>query len=129
MHGIYYVLVIGITSVYLISSFKLKIFNIESEGYDKKYLFKTFLLMILVGFLNPYGYKMFTYGFKSYFANGLFNNGIYELLAPDFHLLYGKIIIISILIVYIIYFCHFKKILFRHLLLLLGTTYLVFDAV
>lgn len=129
MHGIYYMVLLIILLPYLIQTFKFKIFGIKSSGFEKKHLFIVYVLMILSGFINPYGYKMFTYGFKSYFTSSLFRDSVVELLAPNFHLFGGKIILISILIIYIIYFIHYKKIMLRHILLLLGTTYLALDAI
>ena len=129
MHGIYYIVLLIIITPYLINSFKFNIFGIKSKGYPKKHLFISYILMIITGFINPYGYKTIIYGFKSYKSNSLFNNTINELLSPDFHTLYGKIIIISILIIMVIYFRDKKKnIPLRYYLLLIGTCYLALDA-
>ena len=127
MHGIYYVVLLVIIIPYLIDALLIK-------GKDKKKfkisLFITYIVMILTGFINPYTYKTIIYGFNSYKSNSLFNNTISELLSPNFHSLNGKIMIISIIIAFVIYFMNKnKKIPVRYYLLLLGTSYLALDAV
>ena len=88
----------------------------------------TFFVMLLTGFLNPYGYKTIIYGFSSYSSNSLFNNFVYELLAIDFHNLIGKVGIIVIVTTIVLHFCKLKDEPLRYKLLLLGTSYLAFDA-
>ncbi len=130
MHGIYFIVLLVILIPYLINSFKLNIFGIfKSEGYQKKYIFLTYFIMLLTGLLNPYGIKTIIYGFKSYDSSGLFNNTIIELRALDFHDMLGKIFIITIIFTYIIYFYQKRKLPLRYYLFLFGTTYLAFDAV
>lgn len=127
MHGIYFIVLLVIILPYLIDALLLK-------GKDKKSfkisLFITYVFMILIGFINPYTYKTIIYGFNSYKSNSLFNNSISELLSPNFHTLNGKIMIISIIITFVIYFVNKnKKIPIRYYLLLLGTSYLALDAI
>ena len=128
MHGIYFIILLIIISPYLINSFKFNILGINSIGYKKKDLIITFILMFLVGFINPYGYKTIIYGFSSYNSGSVLNNYVNELLALNFHDLAGKIGIVLIILVYIIYFKSKKRIPLRYYLLLLGTSYLAFDA-
>ena len=129
MHGIYYVLLLIILSPYLINSFKFNFFNIiKSDGYRKKPLFIVFLLMILCGFINPYGYKTIIYGFNSYQSNSLLNNTIIELMALNFHNKLDKIFIIVIIMTYVLYFSKLSNKQLRYTLLLIGTSYLAFDA-
>ena len=129
MHGIYFILLLIIISPFLINSFKFKFLNVKSNGYRKKPLIIAFICMILTGFINPYGYKTIIYGFSSYDSTGLFNNTIAELSALNFHKIYDKIFIVTIIITYILYFNKKKEIPLRYYLLLFGTTYLAFDAV
>lgn len=131
MHGIYFILLLIILCPYLINAFKFKInfLKINSEGYRKKPLIIAFLCMLLTGFINPYGYRTIIYGFTSYNASGLFNNTIVELLALDFHNLTGKLFIITIVAIYVLHFSKLRERPLRYTLLLLGTSYLAFDAV
>ena len=130
MHGIYFILLLIIITPYLINSFKFKIklLNIESKGYRKKPLFIAFFCMLLAGFINPYGYKTIIYGFISYQSNSLFNNTIMELLALNFHNSPDKIFIITIITVFVLHFAKLYDRPLRYTLLLLGTSYLAFDA-
>ena len=128
MHGIYYIVLLVIASPYLINAFKFKIFGIESKGYRKKPIIIAFILMIITGFINPYGYKTIIYGFTSYGNNSLFNNTVIELLALDFHNIVQRIYIIVIIVTYVLYFTKHKEKPLRYTLLLLGTSYLAFDA-
>jgi hypothetical protein len=126
MHGIYFLVLLIILLPFIINSFKIK--KLNSEGYKKKDLFIVFILMIISGFINPYGYKTIIYGLSSYSSNSLFNNTVSELMTPNFHFIEGKIAIITILLIYIIYFSNKEKVLLRYYLLLFGTTYLALDA-
>ena len=127
MHGIYFMVLLVIAIPYLINALLLK--SRDKKGF-KRPLFITYLIMIITGFINPYTYKTIIYGFNSYKSNSLFNNTISELLSPSFHTLNGKIMIISIILAFIIYFANKnKKIPIRYYLLLFGTSYLAFDAI
>lgn len=129
MHGIYFILLLIILTPYLINSFKFKIFNfIKSDGYRKKPLVIAFIMMLLTGFINPYGYKTIIYGFASYGSSSLFNNTIIELMALNFHDIIGKIFIITIITVIVLHFAKLKNKPLRYTLLILGTSYLAFDA-
>ncbi len=128
MHGIYFIILFIITIPYVINSFRFKIFNIESKGYKKKPLFIALFCMLLTGFINPYGYKTVIYGFMTYQSNSLFNNSIVELLALNFHNLTDKLFIIVIITTYVLHFSKLKEKPVRYTLLLLGTSYLAFDA-
>lgn len=129
MHGIYYILLLVIMSPYLINSFKFKFLGIESKGYRKKPLIIAFICMIITGFINPYGYKTIIYGFTSYQASSLFNNTVIELRALDFHQILDKVFIVSIILTYLLHFTKLKDRPLRYTLLLLGTSYLAFDAI
>ena len=128
MHGIYFILLLIILTPYLINSFKFNIYNIKSTGYRKKPLFIVFLCMLLVGFINPYGYKTIIYGFSAYQSSSLFNSTILELMALNFHNAIDKVFIITIIVTYVLHFTKLKDRPIRYTLLLLGTSYLAFDA-
>ena len=131
MHGIYLLPILIIITPYLINSFKFKIkfLNLESTGYNKKPLFITYIITFLVGFINPYTYKTLFYGLTSY-TNALMKKTIFELASPSMHNIHGQIIILLMVTCYLIYyFNRNKKIPLRYLLLILGTTIMVLDAV
>lgn len=128
MHGIYFILLLVFMGTYLVDSFKIKIGKIETQNIKKKELIVTFVATLLVGLINPYTYKTIIYGFSSYSSSGTMNNMIIELLAPNFHDTIGRVFILTIIVVNILYFKSHKKISVRHYLLLLGTSYLAFDA-
>ena len=128
MHGIYFIILLVIMIPYLINAFKIKFLKIQENGYIKKDLMIIFLLMCITGFINPYGFKTIIYGFSSYESGSIMNNNISELLAPNFHYIEGKIIIVLVITVYAIYMKTKKKISLRYYLLLLGTSYLALDA-
>ena len=130
MHGIYYVPLLIFITPYLLNSFKYK-FEFLNQGpvnYNKKPLFIMYLASILIGFLNPYTYKVFTYGFSSY-GQTVMKQNINELGSINFNTFFGKICIITIIVTFLIYiFNRKKKIPLRYYLLLLGTTVLALDA-
>ena len=127
MYAIYFIPLLIIISPYLINSFKFKYKFIQSDGYNKKTIIIIFIITLLAGLINPYTYKILTYGFSSY--GTLISNRVVELKALNFHDLFGKLCIITILITYIFYFINKdKKVPLRYYLLLFGTTYLAFDA-
>ena len=127
MHGIYFVPLLIFVVPHLINSFKFKIKNIESDGYNKKPLIITYIISILVGFINPYIYKIFTYGFSSYGNNSL-SNSIEELNGLSFDNNLGKVCILVLFITYFIYFFRKNKLPIRYYLLLFGTTIMALDA-
>lgn len=129
MHGIYLIVLLAIMSPYLINAFKFNILGIKSDGYQKKPIIITFILMILVSFIHPYGIRTLFYGLSSYSSNSIFNNDIIELMSLNFHNIGGKLMIFLIILLYILYFKSKKKIPLRYYLFLLGTSYLAFDAV
>ena len=127
MHGVYYVPLLIFIVPHLINSFKFKIKGIESDGYNKKPLFITYLISILVGFVNPNTYKMFIYGFKSY-GNSSLSKGIEELNAISFDNNLGKVCLLVLFVTYFIYFFRKNKLPIRYYLLLFGTTIVALDA-
>lgn len=127
MHGIYYVPLLIFIIPHLINSFKFKIKNIESDGYNNKPLIITYIISILVGFINPNTYKMFTYGFSSY-GNSSLKNGIEEMNALSINNNLGIVCILVIFATYFIYFFRKNRLPIRYYLLLFGTTIIALDA-
>ncbi len=129
MHGIYFIVLLIILTPYLINSFRIKYRGIDEQGYPKKDIFLVFGLMLITGFINPYGYKTIIYGFSSYGSSSILNNNIMELFSPNFHSLDSKVIIMVIIIIVTLYSFYREKLSLRHFLFLIGTGYMAFDAV
>ena len=64
LHASLWLMLILFMIPYLIDSFKSD--KLKLQGYKKKYLFIAFILSLLLGFINPYGYKAITFIFRSY---------------------------------------------------------------
>lgn len=80
------------------------------------------VIMALVGFVNPYGYKAVTYIFGSY-GNEEINSSIQEMSAPDVKSLNGAIFFGTLLFVCLTYIINRTgKTKPRYILLTLGTT-------
>lgn len=128
-HGMLFLMLFIFMIPYIINSFKFKIGPIVSEGYKLKPIIITMFLMLLAGFINPYGIKTILYVFTSY-GNPILNNVVSELHSLDFHSMMGKIFYSIIFIVYLIYLFNKKKSFkVRYILLLFGTTYLALDSI
>lgn len=67
---------------YVIDSFKIP--YMRTQGYRKKPLFIALIIALLVGFINPYGYKAITFIFSSY-GDKYMHAYINELLPFTFH--------------------------------------------
>ncbi len=130
MHGMYYIPLLVFITPYLLNSFKYK-FNFLNQGpvnYNKKPLFITYLISLLVGFLNPYTYKMYTYGFSSY-GNITMKENINELSSLNFSTFFGKICIFLMIVIFLLFIINWKKkVPLRYYLLALGTAVLAIDA-
>ncbi len=85
-------------------------------------LFITLIIMLLCGFINPYGLDAITYVFKSYGVDVL-NDYIMEMDSITVNSIRGKMILLSLFMV-IFVSSLYKKINIRYLLLLAGTSYL-----
>ena len=88
----------------------------------RKPLFITLIIMLLCGFINPYGLDAITYVFKSYGVKVL-NDYIMEMDPITVNYFVGKLMLLSIFLV-ILVSSLYKKIEIRYLLLLGGTAYL-----
>ncbi|MBP5683912.1 MAG: hypothetical protein J6X02_01480 [Bacilli bacterium] len=127
IHGVYLLPLLIILCPYIINSFKFKIFNVESKGYNKKHLFITYILTFIVGFINPYTYKTIFYGLKSY--TPLMKSFIKELASPTIHNNTGIIIFGLFFLCFFVYYVKKQKMPLRYYLLILGTTYMTLDAI
>lgn len=117
-----------IIAPYVLETFKFKIGPVVSEGAEKKYLFIITAVMVLVGFLNPYGFEAMTYLLRSY-GNADINKHIKEMLPADITVLLGQIVITGILIITMIY-CRYRngKFKLRYILLTVGTAYMALSS-
>ena len=130
MHGMYYIPLLIFIIPYLINSFKFKIkfLNQGPVNYHKKPLFITYLISLLVGFINPYTYKIYTYGFSSY-GNQVMKENINELKSLALDNSFGILCIATMILTYVVFLIsRKKKIPIRYYLLLIGTTILALDA-
>ena len=101
---------------------KLKYF--DKDKYSLKLLIIITIVMILVGFINPYGIDAITYLFKSYGVSDI-NNLVGEMLPVTSTDFIGILIYILIFIILFSYYYNKgNKDKLRYLLLFLGTTYL-----
>lgn len=114
---------------YLINSFRFQFLCFESDGYDRKPLLVVFIIMFLVGFINPYGALAINYIFTSY-GNRYINDLVIEMFSPTFGTLPGITIYATIFLVFFIYIANRKKnIKIRYFCLLLGTTVLALTSI
>ncbi len=64
LHGSLWWMIFLFTLPYVIDSFNIKL--LRTQGFKKRPLFIAIAIAFLVGFINPYGYKMITFIFTSY---------------------------------------------------------------
>lgn len=108
---------------YIAESFKFKLLFIECEGHDKKYLLLTFVIMILIAFINPYGFESMIYLVKSSGNHNMVN--ILELQPPYISDVSGMIVYLYIFFIAFIYiFYKNGKSRLRYFLLTAGTIYM-----
>lgn len=108
--------------------FELKCFtsnNICNDSYNKTPIFITIILMVLIGFLNPYGHKAMTYVFKSISS---VNIGISEMATPTILNASGTMIILFTVLSTILFINIKEQINIRYLFLYWGTLALVLFA-
>lgn len=127
-HASMWLLLFCFLAPFIINTFSFKCGNIESDGGNKKELIIVGIIMLLCGFINPYGVEAMTYVITSW-GVPVIDQFVTEMMAPDIHTVRGIgtfIIIFSTYIIYIVFFR--KKINVSHLCLLLGTTYLALSS-
>lgn len=109
---------------YIIDSFRFKIGIFQGEGYPKKDFLMAFGLAFFAGFLNPYGWELMTYLFRSY-GNAEISNSVTEMLPPDFQEVFGICFFaILLLIVMILLNRKHPRLKLRYGLLMLGTIFM-----
>ena len=131
IHGMFFFMLLIFMIPYIINYIYLKIRSTDAYRYSLKPIILTMILMLLMGFINPYGIDNLLYVFNSY-GQELLEKTIIELQPLSFATLNGKIFISIIILIYILYFISpkivsKKQLPIRYLLLLFGTTYLAFD--
>ena len=102
MHASIWPMIFAVLLVYIIDGIKFK--KLHLAGYRKKPLIITFLASFLVGFLNPYGFKMMTLMFSSYGvpeAREIINE-LYPFYLANVYciLLYGTIVVAMVLYIF-----------------------------
>jgi len=113
---------------YIIETFKLKIGPFKNNGSSRKPLYVPVILSAAAGLLNPYGFEAMIYLFKSYGYENI-NKAVLEMKPVDINSTFGKIAILCLAIVPVIYGIYKKgKKELRYILLLLGTGYMVMSS-
>lgn len=127
MHGMYFFIMLIFTLPYIVDSFKINIFNIETTHHKRKSILTVFILMFLIGFINPYTYKTIFYVFTS-FGNDLLKSTITEL--KPFNISEHTPMFIYMCIILILYYINKKeKIELRYFLLVIGSTILALESI
>ena len=113
---------------YFIDSFRFKLLRIEGQGYAKKPLILTVVLMFAAGFTSPYGFQSMTYLFRSY---GYTEFGVInEMMPANINEISGIFIFGTFLILGAIYFLHQKGTTrLRYMLLALGTAVMALSSI
>ena len=113
---------------YVIDSFKFKIGSIAGQGYEKNSLLWAIVAMLIIGFINPYGFKAMTYLFRSYGYKEI-SLMVSEMKPPNINSIDGLLIFGSILVLVLLYSCYRKgSTKLRYILLTLGTTYMAISS-
>lgn len=109
---------------YIVSSLRFKVGFIKNEGFEKKYLFLTIAVMVLIAFVNPYGLDAMTYLIRSAGYPNMKN--IIEIQHPNVMDFTGAIIYIYIFLIALVYILFRKgKTKLRYFLLTMGTILMV----
>lgn len=113
---------------YLLDSFHFKFAFVTGEGYPRKKLLVAFGLAFLMGFVNPYGWELMTYLFRSY-GNKNISGYVSEMGSPNFQNFSGIYVFVILLIVVLaLILCKPPKTKLRYALLLLGTCYMALSS-
>ena len=107
---------------FILNTFEYKIGKVESKKREKKPLIYAFIAVILVGFINPYGIESMFYLLNS--RIGILSLIVAEMYPLDVNNCFGMFHFIIIVLIYIFYIVYKNKIQSRHLLLLLGTSFI-----
>ena len=127
LHASLWWMIFLFTLPYVIDSFKSSL--LKTQGFKKKPLFIAIAIALLVGLLNPYGYKAITFIFSSY-GDQYMHLYINELLPFTFNKQLSKHMFMLMLAIGLIYaFFRDGKIRVRYLCLFSGTLLLGFMSV
>lgn len=113
---------------YAIDAFGFQLLFIKGQGYIKKWFFICAAVMLLVGFINPYGLDAMTYLFRSY-GYSVINSTVNEMMPPDINGVFGKVVyggILGIILIYLLYRKGTSRL--RYALLTLGMGYLALSS-
>lgn len=113
---------------YIVETFKFKLRPLKSSSPARKPLYLPVLLSVAAGLINPYGVEAMLYLFKSYGYEQI-NVNIREMMPLDINSAFGKIVLLSLLLVPVIYFSYKKGVIsLRYILLALGTGYMTLSS-
>ena len=114
---------------YWIDAFSFKVLFVRGQGYPKKTLLIVTVLMVLAGFVNPYGTDAMLYLFRSYGYSEI-SNLVMEMKPANINDLMGKWVFGTILFVTLVYALYRKGgSRLRYILLTLGMAYLAISSV
>lgn len=124
LHGAIWPFFFIILIPYIIDSFRFKVLFVHGEGYVKKYFLVAFIFALLVGFINPYGWELMTYLFRSY-GNPDISQYVWEMQPPDIKDASGLYVFaILLLVVGLLLNSKSPRLKLRYSLLMLGTIYM-----
>lgn len=113
---------------YVIDSFRFKFAFIQGEGYPRRDFMLAFGVAFFAGFLNPYGWELMTYLFRSY-GNAGISNYVSEMGSPNFQNWVGMLLFTILLIVFIILLLSKPpRVKLRYGLLILGTLFMTLSS-
>lgn len=108
---------------FIVNSFKIENFSIQN--FDLKPILITIVFMIIVSFINPYGYEALTFLFRSYGIE-MINNVVGEMKPLPFNV-YGKtVLVLTIIVVLSMNFFKKSKLDMRHICFFCGTIILAY---
>ena len=113
---------------YFIDAFGFKVGRISGQGYPKATLFIVAGVMLLAGFVNPYGWDAMTYLFRSYGYVEI-SYLVSEMMPPRVDDVAGAVAFFSIFLVVMGYLLYRKGTTrLRYVLLTLGTVYMALSS-
>ena len=129
LHGAIWPFFFIILLPYFIDSFKFKIGFVQGEGYPKRVLIGVTFVAFLVGFLNPYGWELMTYLFRSY-GNQSISSYVNEMQPPNFQNADGLFVFSVFLLVLLpLIFRKPPRLKLRFALLMLGTAFMTLTSI
>lgn len=109
---------------YIVDSVEISYKNINKKGYEKQPILISASLMVIAAFMNPYGIKLLSYGFRSV-GHEEINLIVGEMKPPDISNKIGMSVFGLILLVILVYAIYRNgRTNLRYFLLTLGTCYM-----